>query len=405
MSETPVTPTQKWLDAVSMLALNLEMEPASVTEKLLGAKIVKAPNDIGAATLCDEEAVPNDDLFAAFSDVPKPVVRKAAKEMRKAAKPVVEVPATPAVPMLPTAPVMTFGATYIIPDVPAGSNFLAALSASKTLTVDDVTIRAALEALYADNLGLSDIPERLAEQMEAFADTIEEPVGDQFMEVLKFVRERRYAEINVDSRLVTKARKAEVLKRLRLLPKAVAQFHSALSAWNEQYESERRSNPLGVLGGRVIYPPADDVIAAAEIVVDCLKKAFSGLGVQVAKAMAYEGLKIRETLERPELPALTGSPNRELMLKKLNCSLRNADERTEHSIAKYVIFVATTVYRNMPSGQEGPILEALYRVGQTILPWMRGDSTSTDRSPVDPTPIGGKRGGGRDTGPYGNADR
>jgi hypothetical protein len=392
------TPSQKWLEAIAPLTAKLGLSDDDVTFHIcVAAKLISAPDDNGAETIVDADAVSDDDFIKAFDGIAKGTVKKAVKEMRNAASPKAE-PAQTAPPGLPLptgAPYM--GALYVIPDVPEGEAFLSALSTSKTLTIDAVTIRAALEAVFADSLGLSEIPERLADLMEQHADNIEEPVGDNFMEVLKFVRERRYAEVNVDSRLVTVARKAEVLKRLRQLPGALHQFQAALTAWNEQLKTMRGANPLGVLSGApTMYPAADDVIGAAEAVVACLKRAFSGLGVMVAKAMAYEGMKIRETLEKPELPALTGSPNRELMLKRLGVEITNADVRVERNVARFVIFVATTVHKNLPGGQEGPVLEALYNLGQTILPWM----TSGNQAPTngrgrsagsDPHPVGGRR--------------
>ena len=104
---------------------------------------------------------------------------------------------------------------------------------------------------------------------------------------------------------------------------------------------------------------------------------FGVFGVMVAKAMAYEGLKIKETLERAELPALVGAANREIMLRQLGIDLTNADVRAERNIARYVIFAATVVNKSLPGGQEGPVLESLFNLGQTILPWMTSNVTTS----------------------------
>ncbi len=398
----------KWESTIEPLVVRLKLDAKTITDKIVAAKLVEAADDSGADVLMDAEVLTAADFSGAFPEAAKGTLNLAVKEIRAKAVKAESTPAAATVAPTPIVPTTTIGAAFIIPDVPEGSAFLDALSTSKSITVDIVSIRSALEALFADRRALSEIPEKLAHAMEKYADTIEEPVGDAFLDVLKFVRERKYADVNVDGRLVTKERKKVVLDRLRELPRAVLQFHMVLTGWNEQLKSNRSGNPFGVLSGgaAAMYPPADDVVAAAEGVVGCLRKAFGGLGVMVAKGMAYEGLKIKETLERPELPALMGAANRELMLKQLGVDLTNADVRAERNVARYVIFVATTVNTALPGGQEGPVLESLYNLGQTILPWMNGDQVSNSyaagggvtvtpgnrksgwRTPVDPHPVG-----------------
>jgi hypothetical protein len=405
---TPAPASSKWEATIEPLVKRLKLDSKAVTEKLLAAKLVDAADDSGAEVLMDADAIDLADFRAAFPEAAKGSLNLAIKDIRaKAPKSEKKPETTPAANVVPAgvaAPPPV--GMYVIPEVPEGTDFLTALSTSKSLTVDVVSIRAAMEALFADSRSLSEIPEKLAKAMEAHADTIEEPVGDTFLEVLKFVRARKWAEVNVDSNFVTQARKKNVLERLRELPAAVYQFHHVLSGWNEQLKSNRAGNPLGILAGGVnaLYPPPDEVIAAAEGVVGCLRRAFGGLGVMVAKAMAYEGLKIKETLERPELPALVGASNREIMLKQLGVDLTNADIRAERNVARYVIYVATVVNKSLPGGQEGPALEALFQLGQTIVPWMTGQTASSyggggvgvgarkikdnRRDPSEPFPIG-----------------
>ncbi len=390
------TPKNKWEGTIDPLVVRLKLDVKTVTEKIIAAKLVEAADDSGADVLMDDTAIDIADFRAAFPDAAKGTLNLAIKEIRaKAAKP----ESTPAAVVTPTVLPATpsIGVAFVIPDVPEGSAFLDVLSTSKSLTVDVVSIRAALEALFADSRALGEIPERLAKAMETHADTVEEPVGDAFLDVLKFVRERRYADIAVDGKLVTKERKKVVLDRLRELPHAVYQFHQTLVAWNEQLKSNRSSNPFGVLqgGAAAMYPPTDEVIAAADGVVGCLRKAFGGLGVMVAKAMAYEGLKIKETLERSELPALVGAPNREIMLKQLGIDITNADVRAEKNVARYVIFVATVIPKDMPGGQEGQVLESLYNLGQQILPWMTGGQASSGFTPGNGGTVNVSAGGGR----------
>lgn len=392
---TPATHAPRsagWTKAIQPLVARLEMTEEAVTLAILNAKLVRHANDKGAESLTDADSVTEGDFQRAFPEAATGDLRKAVKEMRTAALPEViqQQPAAPTAGAFPIPATATVGmGSYMIPEVLEGTNFLEALSASKDLTVDLVTIRAALEAKFADDIKLSEIPERIVELMEKHADTIEEPVGGTFLEVLKFVKQRKWAEVNVDSNLVTVERKKGFLKRLKALPAAVYEFHMALTAWYEELKVNRAASPLGMLNGTNFYPPADNVVAAAETIVRCLTSAFAGLGVMVAKAMAYEALKTREILQRSELPVLTGSANREIMLKNLGMTVSNVDIRIEKNVAKYVIFAATTVYRNLPAGQEGPVLESLYLLGQQILPWM------TNRGTTSPDDDNGRRGNGR----------
>jgi len=366
----------KFLEVVKAFAEEIEIEETVVSGRL--AKLVKT-NDKGLTRLADPDIVSDADILEAFKGVEgvltadlKAAIKahlRAKKEEKKA-----EAPLTTATTagLSFSGQAVTPVTAFQIPEVDDGQSFLQALSVSKTLGVDKVTIRAALEAYYANVRGMSHVPEKMAELIEEFADTLEESVSDRFMEVLEFVTERKYAAvIGIKTRYITSERKRKFLDRLLKLPKEVHNFHLVLSAWNTQLTANRAANPLGGLQGVNPYPQPEEVVGAAESLVAFLKHAFAGFGVMVSKAMGYEGMKIRELTERPDMPALIGKPNRELMLKALGITLNNADVRQEKNIAKYVIYVATEVPTNLPGGQEGSALEALYNLGQLILPWMQ----------------------------------
>jgi hypothetical protein len=241
----------KWEDTIEPLVKRLKLDSKAVTDKILAAKLVETADENGAEVLMDPDAIDIADFRAAFAEAAKGPLNLAIKEIRAKATPAAkpEAVTAAAVPSGVAAPPIV--GTFTIPDVPEGSAFLDALSTSKTLAVDPLSIRAAMEALFVDSRNLTEIPEKLAKLMETHADTIEEPVGSTFLEVLKFVRERRWADVNVDSKLVTKERKKVVLERLRELPHAVYQFHQVLAGWNEQLKANRAGNPLGVLAGGV----------------------------------------------------------------------------------------------------------------------------------------------------------
>ena len=331
--------------------------------------IAKIKEELGATSVADLSLLTEANLIEiGMKSIP-------AKRLLGAITPPQPTAAAPVQPsQLMSVPRTMSAGTYTIPEAAKGTELLSSLSTTRVLKVDDTTVRVALEALFADSHNLSKIPEALAEAMDTFANTIEDPVDDRFDEIYELVRSRKYAEVGVDKRFATEAMKRDVITKLRKLPEVVYAFHSVLSTWHEDLKQNRAAQPFAY-GDPGLYPNFDMVLAAAEGVVACLRKTFAGFGGKTVKAMAFESLKIRESLEIPDLPVNTGAANREIMLRNIGCDITDADTRIEAAIAKYVIFVAT-IRTKLPVGQEGPALDALYSVGQGILPWMQRSSVS-----------------------------
>lgn len=291
-------------------------------------------------------------------------------------------------------------ASYALPEVPTDVNFLESLKTSATLTVDTTNITAVMRAHFANELGLAMIPEMIAEAMERFADATEVPVTTEFLEVLEQVNEKKYADVNIKSKYVTVQRKRQVLDRMRELRPVLANFQGALNSWMEQLKANRQADPLARLSGLNVYPPHDDVVGAAERVVAFFNRALAGYGPIVARALAYEALKIKEFLDKPSLPALTGFPTKELMLKSFKIGLTSADVRLEKNVARYAMFIVTKVASgDLPPGQEGAALESLWNLGNQILPWLNNGRTSEDSS------YAGRPGTGRRNDSYDRSER
>ena len=309
------------------------------------------------------------------------------KMLEKVGKPAEEQPKTaPAtaphpIPIIPQQQ----SAAFSLPDVLGDSGLLEALKTSATLKVDETNIIAVLRAHFANEMGLAMIPEMIADAMERYAESIETPVTNEFLEILEMVNERKYADVNIKGKYVTVARKRQVLDRMRELRPVLANFHSVLTGWNKQLEVKRLSNPLAQLSGTNVYPPHDDVVGAAESVVAFFNRALAGYGPIVARALAYESLKIRDFLERPTLPTMTGHATKELMLKAFKIGLTNADVRLEKNIARYAMFVVTKVATaDLQPGQEGAALEALYNLGLQLQGWLSNARTDGRSNPPFP---------------------
>lgn len=384
-------PTAAWLAAIEPLTSQLELSDEVVTRALVDAKLVKAPNDKGAAALVDADAISDVDFAKAFPDATSGDLRLAVKTLRLAAAPKAE--PTPAAPAVATGPFGTGFPGYqdfLIPDAPLGTGLLDILRDTQDLIVDRNTVSAGIEALFAWNMGLDTIPEKLSNRMEAAAKEARRPVSADLRKIEKLVRERRYADVNIDGRLVTEARKRELIAALAQLPEVMYQFHGFLSAWDAQRQSMLQGNLAAQLQGRRLYPPFEPVVTAAESVVNTLNEAFSGYGVDVAAALAYEAVRVREILEQADLYLKLGYPNKELMFRGLEIGVPSGDRQMHRAVASYVAFVAVDV-RNMPTGEEGPRLEALFIKGEGIKPWMVGEygrPSKGDRSSTHPNGSG-----------------
>lgn len=274
---------------------------------------------------------------------------------------------------------------FTLPDVPNDTNFLESLKTSATLTVDITNIAAVMRAHFANEMGLALIPEMISEAMERFADNTEVPVTTEFLEVLELVNEKKYADVNIKSKYVTVARKRQVLDRMRELRTTLANFQAELNSWNERLKANRQADPLARISGLNVYPPHDDVVGAAESVVSFFNRGLAGYGPIVARALAYEAMKIREFLDKPSLPALTGFATKELMLKAFKIGVTSADVRLEKNVARYATYVVTKVATgDLPPGQEGSALEALWNLGNQILGWLQNGRINDGGRPIEP---------------------
>ena len=358
-----------------------ETAPAvdEVTEKMVAFGVapetVAAVKDtLGVATLDDLALLTEQDLV----DVGLKVVqaRKLLAELR---------------PPAPSVDAASVGATVsfdgILPSVPDDGSWLEALKTGGVLKVDQSTVISAIRAALANRVGLFDIPAKLANEMERFADENDEQVDPTFFKLRKQLTKRSYAEIfaaidGLDGSYVTEARKRQLLERVndRLWP-AILTFYDQLKSWQEQWV-QQGANPamlLMALGGAgaamppgMLQPPDTSGLRDyADAVADAVNSVFAGTGVQIAGALAYDAVQIKKTLEDPRLPSMIGAANRDQMLKTLGVAVSSTYPRLELNLTRFVLAVMQA--KDVPSGNEElQYFGTLQMLGSQI-PWSELD--------------------------------
>lgn len=267
----------------------------------------------------------------------------------------------------------------LLPLVPNDDSWLNALKSGGILKVDDSSYIAAIRAALADRAGLYDVPAALAREMERYADETEEQVDPMFFALRKSLTRRSYAEIfaaidGLDGSFITDSRRKEFLSRIRdtLWPAITDSFH-VLDGWYQAYRASFAdpsmliaaiSGGLGAGAGMVTPPDTAQLHDAGDSLVNSINRVFRGTGVQVAAAMAYDASTIRKTLEEPSLPAMVGTKNRELMLKKIHANVSSNYVRLEQNLVKYVL--SFVKHDAMTSDVEVQYFAALWQLGTQI---------------------------------------
>lgn len=373
--EGAVAPTVPalWQERVGKFAEKVGKPAADVSAAL--APLVGEPSDDGLETLSDTESCPDEDLLDALKplSIPKARLRKALPLLRG---PTVKVETAPAAT---AAPAPGFS-TDVLPHVPDDESFVAVLRAGGTLKVDQNAVLAAIKTALAAKVGLYDLPKALLDAMTAHAEGINEPCSDAYYEVEKLVHSARYAEVlgNISGRIVSERNKNQLLSRLdEHLWSGLRSFQQQLSAWqdawmagsanpNIMFAAMAASMGGGVMPPGMMQPPdASPVRDAAEAMNDVMNKVFAGVGIPVARAMAYEAQRVKKVLSDSRLPASIGTPNYEQMLRKLGTAVSADYERLERNVARYALGVME-LPKVTAGQQELTYLGAMLQLGLAI---------------------------------------
>lgn len=375
---TPATAPLDWGTYVAPFATAIGKTPDEVAEALKA--LVGEPGPEAIALLSSEAHTSFDELKGAFATVPVAKLRKAiADHLRKTE------PAAAAVGVQTGGPALD-----VLPVPPGDAEWLSAIKAGGDLRVDQSTIVSAIRAAVGSRVGLFDVPKLLNEKMEAHAEAMEEPVGADYFKLRKLIVQRGgYAEIFAaldieGGNFMTQTRKDALLAKLDeiLWPELIG-FQHQLEAWANSWQ-QGMSNPAVMFGaiaamsagGRqalppgIMQPPATDGLRdAAETVIQRINKIFAGVGIPIARALAFDAQRIKEILENPTLPAQIGAPNREQMLKMLGVAVPSDYVRLERNVTRYAL--AVLELQKLTSGaEELQFLTALMMLGSQI-PWDR----------------------------------
>lgn len=396
----PSAPAPDWSTYISPFATAIGIAPEAVAEALKG--LVGEPGPDAVVLLMSEAHTSLDEIKAALPSVPLAKLRKAIADHLRKAEPAaasnIAAAASPAFDVLPVPP--------------GDAEWLTAIKAGGDLRVDQPTIVSAIRAAVGNRVGLFDVPKLLNERMEAHAEAMEEPVGADYFKLRKLIVQRGgYAEIFAaldieGGNFMTQTRKDALLVKLDeiLWPELIG-FQHQLEAWANSWQ-QGMSNPAVMFGAiaamsagsrqalppGMMQPPATDALRdAAETVIQRINKIFAGVGIPIARALAFDAQRIKEILENPTLPAQIGAPNREQMLKMLGVAVPTDFVRLERNVTRYALGVLEL--QKVTAGQEElQFLTALMMLGSQI-PWDRLGVPTRRPSP-------GSRGSG--FGPSGN---
>lgn len=388
-SEAVVTPlsTTPWQKRIGAFAKSTGSTEEAVNEAL--KTLVGDPGDSALAILSDPSIVLDSDLQVALvqnpPNIPLGVFRKYLPELRGPQK-LVDVSVNDKVP-----------GYDILPPVPDDASFLESLKIGGVLKVGSVEVISAMKAALASFLGLYELPDLLSKKMEAFAESVDDPVDENFFKLHRLITTRDYADvlsaIGVKGSFVTVGRRTKFLERLNneLWPELIA-FHSQVVSWQNTWLAGA-SNPgvamsmiamatsRGVMGamppGMLAPPDTAPVRDAAEAFINGVNRVFGGFGIPVCRALAFDATRIKEVLEDANLPAAVGAVNKEQMLKMLGVAISADYVRIERNVTRYAL--SAMEFPKVTSGpEELNYLSALFQLG-TSIQWDKLPGGSTAR--------------------------
>jgi hypothetical protein len=368
------TVSNAWTDRITKFAEAVSV-PVVEIEKVL-TPLVGEPGDEALGYLSDVAAVSDSDIKNALAEfkIPSGKLNAHLSKLR-GEKPVEEKNETVAV---------TTSSLSILPIVPDDQSFLELLKTGGVLKVGTTEVLSAIKAALAQKVGLYKLPEKILDKMEVFAIAQEEPCGEAFYAMQKLVTEKKYGDvlsaIGVSGSYISESRKKDFFARLeaKLWP-ALNDFQKRLVAWQQAW-MQGMSNPGmlmaamtakqsgGILPPGMMAPPdTAELQAAAEEVINEINRVFAGPGIPVARALAYDATRIMGILENKDLPAQTGSANKDQMIKDLGVSVGADIVKTEQSLTRYTLAIMSL--SKVAAGNDELIyLSAMIQLGSTI-PW------------------------------------
>jgi hypothetical protein len=345
---------EKWqeqLDArIKTFAECTKMAPEVVAAKLVA--LVGEPGESTIALLGSEEALPFGDLRKEFCEVepkmPIAVLRNCQGILRGN---------NALISTDGTAVATVGGGTPMLPALPEGETaILEAFKSGGKLKTEPANILAVIRAGLAGTTGLFEAPGRLLDLIESYAENrTHESVPEAWFNLNRYVKSQKYAEVfeamgvEGGGAIITSARKKALLVKIdQYLWPALQKFFAALIKWDGMLVGDS-GDALGVMAKLAVAQqsgiPRDSIIQmpdgqfvrdAAEVVNDAVNMLFGGLGLFVARGMAFEATKIRDLLSVEGLPAMIGAADRDdMMVNKLKLAVNASDITFEKNLAKF----------------------------------------------------------------------
>lgn len=359
---------ETWVSYVTPFAKAIDKTVEEVTDALKGAV-----GDAGeeAMTLLKDarNGATDEEIKACFTGIPSARLRSAITAHLR------ETPEPASI----AAPTMSLD---VLPSPRTDESFVAALKVGGVSKVSQTDLEAGVKAALAARVDFFDIPKKIQAAMKRHAEVTEEPFGNSYYDVVKMITKRDYAEIfsalGVPASAVPQTERNRFLTQIDgILWPAVQGFNGQLSGWFDAW-MKAAGNPAAIMqaftslaGGSVMapaltVPDTEPLRIAADEVVDNINRAYAGVGIPAARALAYEATQIKELLAKPEIMGLVGATTRELMLKELGIDVSANFVSMEHSVVKYVLAVGELSKQPKGSQQEQAYLQGLYQLGAAI---------------------------------------
>jgi hypothetical protein len=245
MSENTIPAlSESWVVYIGPFTTAIGKSVEEVTTSL--KDLVGEPGDEAISLLKNREFTPDIDIVSAVgAGVPKAKLTKAIAGLREVAP----------IPVAGEATVPTMGAASfdVLPQVPSDEAWLSALKVGGVLKFNKETVIGTVSAALAARLGLYDLPEKIGAAMERQAESLEEPVGEEYYTIQTLLTRRNYADIfsampGVDGRFATQGRKTALLRRINeRLWGSLNSYHQQLKQWVEAWQ-QGMSNPAAMMG-------------------------------------------------------------------------------------------------------------------------------------------------------------
>ncbi len=350
--------SEKWQEIVGVFSKKVGLKIDKVSDAL--KPLVGEPGDEALGYLADVVNTPDADIkeALAFLNLPKAKLNANIAILRGPKKVEASVSAASG------KQGMGFG---ILPNVPDDESFTRMLKIGGELKIGATEVLSAVKAALANKVGLYALPDKLKRAMEEFSERNDEPSPAEYYRIRNEVTKRKYSEVlsvlEVEGTFVTEGRKNNLFSRLdQYLWPSLIDFKDLLANWQKAWLDKAGGQAMtafafqmaaGAAGGQMppnmLAPPETDGLRdAAEGVINNINKVFAGPNIPVARALAYDAGKIKESLENPALPGMIGAANREAMLKMLGADVSSDFPRLEKNIVRFIMSIMEAKNVNGP---------------------------------------------------------